>query len=184
MLIVEDKRPMQTTLIVVASTLLLFEYWNGNFPIMNAPVNPFYKQIAEEDGDFAIIQLPMSRYDSKRYLYDQTVHGKPIAEGATARTLEQAYWYIDQNKLLVQWRLEAEADCNTVSVDEMQLAVDQLVADGFRYVIVQSQPPEEPYASYFEIEPVYSGDGVTAYDLLDMQAFPPCSGVQSAAALP
>jgi hypothetical protein len=174
--IVEDKRLIQVTLIVIVSTLLLFEYWNGYFPIMNEPIHPFYKQIAEEDGDFAIIQLPMSRYYSKRYLYDQTVHGKPILEGATARTPERVYGYIAQNKLLDQWKLLAEVDCNAISAEEMQVAVDQLVVDGFRYVIVHSQPPEELYASYFEVEPVYSGDGITAYNLLDMQAFPPCSG--------
>jgi hypothetical protein len=176
----EHKRHLQLLLVVPLSLLLIFEYWNGQFPMSEIPVNPIYEQIGEQDGEFAIIELPIGRYESKLYLYNQTVHGKPMVEGAAARTPEYMYWYIGQNKLLVQWRLREVADCEGVRLDEWQAAVDQLVADGFRYVLVHSDPPEEPYASYFEIEPIYAGDGITAYDLVEMQAFPPCSGSESA----
>lgn len=171
----DGKRIWQNVLVVGLSALLLFEYWHGPFPFSNVPVNPFYVQLAQEKDSSAIIELPMGRDRSKFYIYSQTIHGHPMVEGATARTAEESYSYVNQNLLLSLWRATAELDCNAISGQDLPGAIEQLTEDGFRYVIVHLQPLAKPFASYFPIDPVYVDSELTVFDLADLQATPPCA---------
>jgi len=171
------RRPLvRLALLAAIPLLLLFEYWNGEYPGIPPEVNPFYEHLAEEEGDFALIQLPLGRRISKRYLYYQTVHQKPIVEGLGGRTPDEAYGYIDGNRLLRNWKDNIELECDSSSGEEIALALEQLSGDNFRYVIVHTGDGRVPkrFAGYLTASPIYRDQELTAYRLADIQATPPC----------
>lgn len=133
------RRPLaRLALLAAIPLLLLFEYWNGEYPVIQLEVNPFYEHLAEEEGDFALVQLPMGRRISKRYLYYQTIHQKPIVEGLGGRTPDEAYVYIDGNRLLRNWKENIPLACQGDTAEEIVTALEQLVTDNFRYVIIHT----------------------------------------------
>ncbi len=78
----------------------------------------------------------MGRRESKDYTLYQTFHQRPIVEGLSGRTPPEAYQYIDGNPLLARWRNQQPLDCGALSAQAIDGALQQLLNDGFRYVIV------------------------------------------------
>ncbi|MCA9936784.1 MAG: hypothetical protein KC415_22770 [Anaerolineales bacterium] len=164
-------------LVVGAVSLLLFEYWNGPFRGSVPAVSAFYDTLAANDEQTAVIDLPLGRQPSKRYMYYQTIHGKPIAEGLSARTPAEAYVYIDNNLLLRQWRQEVPLNCETVSAQSIQQAIQVLIQDGFRYVMVHHEIEGEfpsYFVDYFPISPFFADEQITVFALEDLQAASIC----------
>lgn len=163
---------------LLVSFVLLFEYWNGPYPMRKAAVNPFYQQIAATPGDFALIDLPMGRQPSKRYVYRQTVHQKPIVEGLSARTPAKSYDYIKSNALLQRWRYETALNCTAFPPEMMGNAVERLLADNFRYVTISKidgRIPDE-YDDYFAATaPTYQDDRLIVFSLQELHQNLPCS---------
>lgn len=170
------RRTLQIALMFAVPALLLVDYWSGQFPGAPTSVSPFYEQLADEPGDFAIIQLPMGRDSSKYYLYLQTIHQRPIVEGLSARTLPETYEYIESNPLLQSWFNDQPVDCGGQSQQQLAGYFDQLSDDGFRYVIVHHSNSKIPdrFATYFVADPIYYDDTLTAYKLADLRDQPPC----------
>ncbi len=159
-------------LVLGLSLLLLFEYWNGPYPGIPTTVNPFYRQLAGEEDDFALIELPMGRNESKSYLYYQTVHQKPIVEGLSGRIPADAYQYIAGNALLARWRHSVPLNCSEGVPEAIQAALAQLEASGFRYVIVHHEEDGamlDVYADYLTAPPVYQDSELAAYLLSDIR---------------
>lgn len=172
----EGQQALQIALMITVPALLLVDYWSGEFPGIPTNVSLFYQQLAEEPDDFAIIQLPMGRNKSKRYLYLQTIHQKPIVEGLSARTLPKTYQYITDNLLLASWFRDEPLDCALQSRQQIVDQFDQLIDDGFRYVITHHSNSADPaqYTSYFSAEPIYHDTTLTAYKLADLRDQIPC----------
>ncbi|MBK8905564.1 MAG: hypothetical protein IPM53_30560 [Anaerolineaceae bacterium] len=160
--------------LLLAVPLLIFELWNGPFPGMPATVHPFYQALAQEPERFALIELPLGRQAAKPYVFYQTVHEKPMVEGLSARTPDEAYRYIEANPLLHAWQEEIPLDCDGVG-RELDTAVTQLIADNFRYVILHNQDRTAHLAPYFaQDEPLLQDDELTVYDLREMAERPFC----------
>ena len=174
-----SRRKAQIALMITLPCLLLVEYWSGEFPGESSAVNPIYEQIAQEPGDFAIIQLPMGRTKSKRYMYLQTIHQKKIVEGLSARTPDEAYQYIRSNPLLLNWSEDEPLDSCLLSRQQIILALDELIDDDFVYVIVHHSDSNIPFqnADDFSVEPFYQDNNLTAYKLADLRLQPPCQDI-------
>jgi len=69
---------------LVAVTLTLFEFLPAPYPISPPDTPPWYERLAEEPGDFAVLNLPMN-WDRPGYLLYQTVHGKRLTVGYISR---------------------------------------------------------------------------------------------------
>ncbi len=65
-------------------TLTLFEFLPAPYPISPPDTPSWYERLAEEPGDFAILNLPMN-WDRPGYLLYQTVHGKRLTVGYISR---------------------------------------------------------------------------------------------------
>jgi hypothetical protein len=154
--------------------LLVFEFWNGLFPGIPAAVHPFYLEMAQQPEPAAVIELPLGRQVSKFYLFYQLFHQKPMVEGLSARTPEEAYHYIEANPLLHHWRHQVWLNCEEMG-EELDTAVSQLIKDNFRYVILHNEDNIDPILPYFLYrEPVVQDEQLTVYDLQDMQQRPFC----------
>lgn len=75
-------RPHLIALAAVALTL--FEFLPAPYPISPPDTPSWYEWLAEEPGDFAILNLPMN-WDRPGYLLYQTVHGKRLTVGYISR---------------------------------------------------------------------------------------------------
>jgi hypothetical protein len=145
--------------------------------VISPAVNPFYHRIAAEEGEFALVELPMGRQESKIYMYYQTVHGRPIVEGLSARTPESAYDYIEANPLLASWRAGRPLECRAFSEGEMSESLQRLAEDSFRYVVVHHDGGRVPaaFAGYLTAPPVFQDEELSAYAVADLLARPLCS---------
>jgi hypothetical protein len=66
--------------------LLLLELYPGPAPLTAPPDNPFYHELAREPGQGSVLELPINRSNSAWLaMYAQTIHGRPILDGALAR---------------------------------------------------------------------------------------------------
>lgn len=152
-----------------------FEFWIG--PPGSHPDyanSDFFTQIAAEPGDFAIVQLPMGRKFAKRYVYYQTVHHKPVAEGVVGRTPAETYAYIEGNELLSAWQQNRRMRCNPKQGRRFRDALRALQQDGFRYVTLQRGSNTRLREYFAEIEPVYSDAVLEAWRIDAMLERPPC----------
>jgi hypothetical protein len=74
-------------LVAVLVTVILFEYLIVfPFPVGQTPVPDFYRQLASEPQDYAILDIPFSPWSaSNTNMYYQTVHGQRIVGGLIHR---------------------------------------------------------------------------------------------------
>ncbi len=80
---------------VLVVGFILFEY-AVTYPMLPLTVPQWFSQLANEEEDFAILNLPMhNRRYIENYMYYQSEHGKPLVGGKTARTPREAFEFID-----------------------------------------------------------------------------------------
>ncbi|MDY6877308.1 MAG: hypothetical protein SWK90_14040 [Chloroflexota bacterium] len=118
--------------VVVLSVLVLLEYWAWPFPTTRPGVPDFYRQLAVEPGDFAIVDLPITNDLSKLYMYYQTVHGRPTITGHVSRSPEGAYDFIAAHGLLRAMWHDRRPDPTGDPAAELAALADI----GVRYVVV------------------------------------------------
>ncbi|UCG23084.1 MAG: glycosyltransferase family 39 protein [Chloroflexota bacterium] len=89
------------TLVVVAIAIfILFEYI-ARTPTFAMDVPDWYHQLALEEGDFAILDLPMQRrVADENYMHYQFEHGKALVGGKVARPPAEAFAFIESLPLL------------------------------------------------------------------------------------
>ena len=157
-------------LLAAILTIAGVEYCPIPFPSTHLDVPQFHTELAQEPGDFAILEIPMGRQPSKPYMYYQTVHSKRLVEGHVSRTPADAYAFIDSNPLLSRLGRYSHPDyAGDFSLDfpavSRQLAA--LAAAGVRYVIVHhdSTPPEllAAWRSFAFYRPVYDDGDTVVY---------------------
>jgi len=166
--------PRRRVALLLLIPLLMFELWNGPYHGISAEVHPFYQALAKDPEPFALIELPLGRQESKIYEFYQTVHGKPMVEGLSARTPQEAYRYINANALLRTWDAEIPLDCRFMG-KELDTAVAQLLADNFRFVIVHHFSETEYLLTFFEpYEPLVQDAALTVYELSELAQRPFC----------
>jgi hypothetical protein len=69
---------------IAIPVLILFEFWAAPFTTVPPGWNvPVYAQLAQEEGDFAVLELPLRPFSD--YMAYQTIHGKPLVGGYIAR---------------------------------------------------------------------------------------------------
>jgi len=148
----------------IVTTVVLFEYLTLPFPTIPLDVSPFYHQLAEEEGDFAVVEVPIGRQANKISLYTQTIHDKKLVGGVVSRTPVNAYDYIEQNPLLyAAW----EGDPRTLSASDAADALAQLHSDNVRYVILNKFLLEDwavdVWRDLLNTTPLYEDDKVAVY---------------------
>lgn len=84
--------PKKKLFVMLISVLIIFEYMCIPYPISAVEKPEFYQEIAQEEGDFALIEIPATKYYGAGTMieYYQTIHGKPIVGGQVARTPQGA----------------------------------------------------------------------------------------------
>ena len=174
---VPGKRAKLAVLALVG-TLTLAERWMGELEAADLTVSPFYRQLAGDAPEGALIELPIGRDASKRYLLYQTVHHRPIAEGAISRVPANAYGTIRKNALLRRWdRLGdrgASFSCVRGEAEELSAAARDLGSLGFRMAILHRRAGPGLARDFRHLRPEYRDSSLQAFALDEIEANPPC----------
>jgi hypothetical protein len=156
------QRRMLVTCIVIA--IALVEYLTLPFPMTRVEISPFYRLLGEHEEEFAVLEIPIGRQESKFSMYYQTIHKKKMIGGVVSRTPVDAYDYIIQNPLLyATW----EGDPRSLSSLDVTEGLAALADDDVRYVIIQkSLLHEDVLASWRAVlgsSPVYEDTLLLVY---------------------
>jgi hypothetical protein len=160
-----QRLPKRRVSLIVAAmcALVMMEYWAWPFPTRSPDVPAFYGQLAEESGDFAIVDLPITNDLSKRYMYYQTVHNKPTVTGHVSRPPEGAYNFIAANDLLLAgWQGQPPEG-------DPEAALEALSEADVRYLILHREwLSDEELAtliSYLPDAPVFANERMWVYEI-------------------
>ena len=126
----------------------------------------------EEVGTVNLIHVPMNVDYSRRYYnFLQMLSGYPQVEGAINRVLPEAYTYINSNHLLRAWKSGNAAHCLPSNSEAFELALDQILEDGFTHVIMHDDmyfTRWEPH-SFASVPASYTDDYVSIYRVGDLR---------------
>jgi hypothetical protein len=154
------------TITVLLGALVLVDYFSVPTDMVSARVPAFYAALAEEPGDFAIVGLPGKRQITERYMFYQTVHGRPILSGHVSRLPPQAMAFADSVPLVAGAYRSSTGGINSELPDvSCQLAA--LSDAGFRYLIVHKDLAPaalvDEWQSYLALTPRYEDGEVAVY---------------------
>jgi hypothetical protein len=101
-------RSKENLILVLISCLILFEFLSVPYPLAEVNAPEFYSNLAKEEGNFTIMELP--NYDPElcfpEYMYYQTIHGKKLIGGYVGRAKINHYppfisylWGISMNSV-------------------------------------------------------------------------------------
>jgi hypothetical protein len=148
-------------LLGIAAALIAFEYLVAPLPTVLPPAHSdFYEQMAADEEDYAIVDLPLTRPAGEVHRYYQTIHGKPIVGGSVKRVPADAFGFVNANPLLAPWK----AEDNSATVRSLDSALAHLSEANVRYVVVHkdqlSGVPESMRALLSTLRPVYSDSNI------------------------
>jgi hypothetical protein len=144
--------------------VILFEYLAIPVPFQHSRLSPHYDELADEVGDFAVLNLPINPQQSKLYMFAQVAHHRPILQGKTARLSEEAYVYLGGHPWLRGLRQSGEMSPGLTDVSR-QLA--SLAEDGVRYLILHKTlaGPDQlaRWQRYLLIAPRFEDEQIAVY---------------------
>lgn len=168
-------------LVLPITGLLILDYLIVPLPMWQLPAaSPFLFAMRQEGQQYAVIDYPMGYTLSKRWLYFQTIHEKPMAEGHMSRYTAETYAAIAQRPLLNALYQPAEwpplVDPRTfapvledVPPANLSPLLRDLQRDGFRYLLVHrdfATAVDEAYLyRLLPLTPVYEDASLTVLDL-------------------
>jgi hypothetical protein len=180
--------------VCIALAVVFVEYWNSPVGLASYNVPPIYEQIAAEDGEFAVLDLPLGRVTGNRRAgdplggamsdYAQSIHGKDDIGGYLSRVEdENLEWLAKQPGLGYLACLDCEdypraMDEDTARVralfDELRIkyVVINLVSfEGDPTVLTTegTAAEAESYVAGLGLEKVGSGEGWLAYRNPDVE---------------
>lgn len=183
-----------TTLVLAAG--VLFEHAAVPLPMTDARIPDVYRQIAQEPGEFSILQLPLGWRNSfgvfgaerTQIQYYQTAHGKPMLGGNISRAPEFKMAYFRRIPL---FQAIADVEFGRPVPPEVDAAARAQAGDlmylfNVRYLIVLPPIPGRlPYADTYastreyvlevlpvDPQPVYDRDGIQVYRVRQPEGSP------------
>lgn len=162
--------------LVLAALLTLLPSWLGPFRSVEVAVSPFYRELAASPDRFALVELPFGRPFAKRYLYFQTVHGRPIQEGAVSRDVPSRRPEWSANCWFAAWSGSSSSAAPTCGGDAEQARRDAtaLSESGFRFVIAHEPERTALAAAFASVAPAYQDAELTAWRVAEL-ASPPAA---------
>jgi hypothetical protein len=144
--------------------LVLVEYLATPLPLQPTDVPPVFKEMAQEAGDFAILNVPVDPFKSKPYMFWQTEHGRPILQGHASRYPAGAFDYLESQPWL---RAMMQFDDLPPRQDNVSSQLAALAEEDIRYIVLdKEQIPAEylpKWEYYFAMSPRYEDERVSVY---------------------
>ncbi|MCP4357124.1 MAG: hypothetical protein GY796_03785 [Chloroflexi bacterium] len=149
----------------VLSLLILFEYII-TFPSLPLTTPDWYAEIAQEPGDFAIVDIPMhmrQMYD-KTYMFYQFTHKRPLIEGHVSRPPRQAFDFIKSIPMLAD---SYETRLPPPNVGDISHQMQLLAEADIRYVVLHKRflrdSHEAAWRSWLTVTPDFEDEDIIVY---------------------
>jgi hypothetical protein len=154
-------------LLIAAETIRL------PFPLVDGQVSPFYQRIADEPGEWSVLEMPLNRFERDRLeMYTQTYHRHYILTGLVSRSVPR----LPQEAIPPFARIEAAAAASTTDIVALSPSErEQLLrAMRVRYLVARPDPSvpgraarqvEIARALFGALTEVYSDTELRAYRL-------------------
>lgn len=156
--------------VAIALTIILAEYWNP--PVGTAQYNlpPFYERVADEDGDFALLELPVGRITGTVQRgdilgggmtnYAQITHGKRTIGGYISRGQEDDVLWLRAQPGIGYLSCPGCPDFPRFADLDRPLVLGVFRDLGIKYIIVNLESFEGEDTAYVYNDEI---DEVTAY---------------------
>jgi hypothetical protein len=156
----------QSTLVLVLCIGLILIEYVVKYPMYRLDVPEWYSQLSQEEGDFAILELPMdNRGDDEEYMYYQSVHGKPLVGGHVSRPPRETFAFINQVPMLQGFPENQDPPSDLVNVGH-QLYL--LAKADIHYLVLHkrhfSQNQLAGWREWLSLEPVHEDDELVVYN--------------------
>jgi hypothetical protein len=151
-------------LLCLAGGAISLEYLIVPFPLQSGQVSAFYRQLAAETGDFAVLNIPVDAHRSKPAMFAQTVHQHPILQGRTSRYPKGAFDYLKGQP----W-LRAMGQYSAVPPGQRDISrqLNALADDNVRYIILHKgligAEHVPRWKQYLAIEPRFEDEEIVVY---------------------
>ncbi len=165
--------------VILVSALVLFEYWAAPCPLLPYHVSSFYHTLAQEEGDFSVLTLPLDDFYSRRAIYAQTFHHKKLLGGYLARVPPSLHSFIRSHPLLKKLQIRMEID---PTLHDIQAELRALAANNVRYVIIhKTAMPDGPaveaqvqtgWRELFGPETIFEDREIVVYRIPSYDAIP------------
>ena len=155
------RRPWTT---VSVSLLILVEYCPVPVPVVQEPASPFYEQLREEEGTFAVADFPIDLNKDKYTMYVQTLHERPMVGGHVSRPPSRPHAFVEEVPILTAGR---DGPPQPGELDDISRQLAPLATAGIRYVMIHKDRADEAetraWRRWFASGPAYEDDRIIAY---------------------
>jgi hypothetical protein len=148
----------------LVAAAVLFDYLPGPAPLQIPKLSSFYSIVAEQPGEIALLNLPISAQESKRYMFAQTTHQHPIVQGKTARFAAGTFDYLEAQPWISSLRQYGEMPPRSSDVGRQ---FQTLARDGVRYVVLHKtgglKHRVNHWRDYFAFSPMFEDSELLVY---------------------
>ena len=159
-----SKRLFSIALFILLALLVCLDYLQVPVQTFSTETSPFYRSLAAEPDQFALLNLPTGRTKSGYYMLCQTIHGQPIVEGSVARPPQEAREFVDHSPFLAYLEENRVTDPTLPDVSR-QLSI--LAEVDIRYIVLHRRyafPWEiADWRAYLAYHPIYKDRFITVY---------------------
>ena len=148
------RRGLLLSVSAILCVLVLFEHLSIPFPLTDARVPEWYYTLAEEPGDFAILEFPLGWRNSfgvfgverTQAQYYQSIHHKRLPSGNISRNPPFKFDYFRRIPIFDSIaRLELYEELDPARLEQDKLLADELVYFfDIRYLVFQPVVPNRP----------------------------------------
>ena len=121
---------------IIITVFILFEFLAVPYPMSNASVPDFYKEIAPEPDDYAILEIPVN-INVEQYMYYQSVHGKALVNGRTPRTPESSLAFMQSTPLIRELATRSSSS-DILNQNLTRIGSSVLNAYNIKYIIIHA----------------------------------------------
>jgi hypothetical protein len=151
-------------LVALLAIVICAEYWSVPYRTLPYRTPDWYDQLAQEPGDFAVLDLPMgSNRSNKKYMFYQISHGRPLVTGHVSRLPSEATDFINGNPFLKRLYIDDTIDPSIPMVYQL----DQLSNAGIRYLILHKRRATgdqlDQWQEWLAYEPLHEDDDLIVY---------------------
>lgn len=158
------QRHIQPYLLLAAVGGAIFlEYLVTPLGLQTVSVSPFYSQLAQSAANTAVLNIPVDPFQSKPYMFAQTISQRPILQGHVSRYPPDAFAYLETQPWLQEMLKFNDIPPKQTNISDQ---LSQLAADGIGHLIVHKTAVANPenWKQYLAIPPAFEDDTIIAYE--------------------
>lgn len=158
--------------------LILLEFIMVPYPVHKVYVPEFYKRMAAEKEDYAILEVPLKKsvFLVSDYMYYQTIHEKRLVGGYLSRTPEYAIEFIENTPVISNYR-NIRAEFDILNQNLSRIGNSLLSSYNIRYIIIHKKDITREEFAYLENlsrsilndTPVYDNEELLVYKVKKVQ---------------